>query len=259
MDGLAHLMFGSDEGPILVPNHPSKSPLYNRVVLPVDDEDHMPPKGDPLTKDQQELIRKWIGQGADFGLWVGATDGTAELIRDDPSRLAKTPEFVTFFQKLGQGKKSADPKVIQDICKSTGLFIRPIGMRSPLLEVRVVTQHDRVNDEVIKKLLPLAKWVIRIDLRDTAVTNQAIGTLSKFSHLVELNLRGCQIGDAGVAQLDGLKNLQTLNLGKTEVSKEGVVKLFKIPSLTNLNLWQSKAGTNQATFAHVPSGLKIIK
>ena len=90
------------------------------------------------------------------------------------------------------------------------------------------------------------------------MTNQAIGTLSKFSHLVELNLRGCQIGDAEVAQLDGLKNLQTLNLGKTEVNK-GVVKLFKIPSLTNLNLCQSKAGTNQATFAHVPSGLKIIK
>ena len=59
-------------------------------------------------------------------------------------RVVKTPEFVTFFQKLGQGKNQLIPKVIQDICKSTGLFIRPIGMRSPLLEVRVVTQHDQM-------------------------------------------------------------------------------------------------------------------
>ena len=258
MDGLAHLMFGSDDGPVLVPNHPSKSPLYSRVVLPIDDDDHMPPKGDPLTPLQRDLIRQWIGQGADFGSWVGATDGVEKLIRDDPSKSAKIPEFVSFFQKLGQGIKPANSQLIQDIRNATGLLIRPIGKDSPLLEVRVVTQHALLNDEVIKKLLPLAKWVVRLDIRETAVTNQASGTLSQFSSLVELNLRGCQIGDSGVAQLDGLKNLQTLNLGKTEVSKAGVAKLLKLPALTTLNLWQSKAGATPAEFGQVRTGLRII-
>ena len=49
MDGLAHLMFGSDDGPVLIPNHPSKSAIYTRVTLPADDDDRMPPKGEPLT------------------------------------------------------------------------------------------------------------------------------------------------------------------------------------------------------------------
>ncbi|MEL0098656.1 MAG: c-type cytochrome domain-containing protein, partial [Opitutae bacterium] len=102
MDGLAHLMFGSDDGPVLVPNHPSKSHLYTRVVLPADDDDRMPPKGDPLTPLQRDLIRQWIGQGADFGSWVGATDGVEKLVRKDATEQAKVPEFVTFFQKLGQ-------------------------------------------------------------------------------------------------------------------------------------------------------------
>ena len=44
MDGLAHLMFGSDDGPVLIPNHPSKSAIYIRVVLPADDDDRMPPR-----------------------------------------------------------------------------------------------------------------------------------------------------------------------------------------------------------------------
>lgn len=258
MDGLAHLMFGSDDGPVLVPNHPSKSPLYNRVVLPEDDDDHMPPKGDPLSNNQKELLRKWIGQGADFGSWLGATDEVDQLVRKDPSQLAKVPGFVTFFQKLGHGVKPAKSQLIIDVSKATGFLIRPIGKGSPLLEVRVVTQHAQVNDEVLAKLLPLAKWVVRLDIRDTSVTNQVGGTLSQFSALVELNLRGCQIGDQGVSDLAVLQNLQSLNLGNTEVSKDGVAKLLKLPALTTLNLWQSKAGTTAAQFDQIRSGLRII-
>tara|TARA_B000000441_G_scaffold128826_1_gene109994 strand:+ start:189 stop:1145 length:957 start_codon:yes stop_codon:yes gene_type:complete len=258
MDGLAHLMFGSDDGPVLVPNHPSKSSVYNRIILPAEDDDIMPPKGNPLTKYQQELIRKWIGQGADFGSWVGATDGVDKLIRHDPAKLAKIPDFVSFFQKFGKGKKPVDSQLVQNIRKATGLLIRPIGRGSPLLEVRVVTLHERVNNEVVKKLLPLANWVVRLDIRGTLVTNQVGDTLAQFSSLVELNLRGCQIGDAGVAQLDGLKNLQTLNLGMTEVGKEGVAKLLKLPALTTLNLWQSKVGAIPASFGPVRTGLRII-
>ena len=122
----------------------------------------------------------------------------------------------------------------------------------------MVTRHERVNNEVIKKLLPLANWVVRLDIRGTLVTNQVGDTLAQFSSLVELNLRGCQIGDAGVAQLDGLKNLQTLNLGMTEVGKEGVAKLLKLPALTTLNLWQSKVGAIPASFGPVRTGLRII-
>jgi hypothetical protein len=258
MDGLAHLIFGSDDGPVLIPNHPSKSAIYTRVTLPADDDDRMPPKGEPLTTSQQDLLRQWIGQGADFGAWVGATDGVEKLVRNDAIEQAKVPEFVTFFQKLGRGREPISQQLITDLQKATGLLIRPIGKGSPLLEARVVTRHGRVNDEALKKLLPLENQLVRLDIRDTAVTDDVCGTLSKFSSLVELNLRGCKVGDRGVAQLIGLKNLQTLNLGKTEVTKGGVVQLLQLPNLTTLNLWESKAGKVQTKFLQVRSGLRII-
>ena len=259
MDGLAHLMFGSDDGPVLIPNHPSKSAIYTRVALPADDDDRMPPKGDPLTNVQQNLLRQWIGQGADFGEWVGATDGVEKLVRKDGTDQLKVPKFVTFFQKLGEGRKPVSQELITDLRKATGLLIRPIGKESPLLEARVVTRHGRVNNEALKKLLSLENLLVRLDIRDTAVTDDVCGTLSKFNSLVELNLRGCKVGDGGVAQLMGLKNLQSLNLGKTEVTKEGVVQLLQLPSLVTLNLWQSKAGKDKAKFEQVRSGLCIIK
>ena len=189
---------------------------------------------------------------------MGATDGTKKLVRNDATEQAKVPEFVTFFQKLGEGRKPAIQQLITDLHKATGLLIRPIGKGSPLLEARVVTRHGRVNDEALKKLVPLANLLVRLDIRDTAVTDEVCGTLCKFSSLVELNLRGCKVGDRGVAQLIGLKNLQTLNLGKTEVTKGGVVQLLKLPALTTLNLWESKAGKVQTKFLQVRSGLRII-
>jgi hypothetical protein len=258
MDGLAHLMFGSDDGPVLIPNHPSKSAIYTRVALPAEDDDRMPPKGEPLTTMQQDLLRQWIGQGADFGAWVGATDGVEKLVRNDATEHAKVPEFVTFFQKLGQGREPVSQQLITDLRRATGLLIRPIGKGSPLLEARVVTRHGRVNDEALKKLLPLENHLVRLDIRDTAVTDDVCGTLSKFNSLVELNLRGCKVGDKGVTQLMGLKNLQILNLGKTEVTKDGVMQLLKLPNLSTLNLWQTKAGTGLAQFGEVRTGLRII-
>lgn len=51
----------------VVPGQPDKSPLYTTTILPEDHDDIMPPKGDLLTKAEQNLLRQWILQGADYG------------------------------------------------------------------------------------------------------------------------------------------------------------------------------------------------
>jgi hypothetical protein len=260
MDGLAHLMFGSDDGPILVPNHPSKSPLYNRVNLPSDDDDRMPPKGDPLTDDQKDLIRRWIGQGADFGSWQGATDGIEDLVREDAFAPEKVPQFVTFYLNLAKGIKPVSSELLEVARKQSGLHIRTIGKGSPLLEARAVTQFEKVTDEKVAALLPLAGNLVHLDLRNTALTSAGCATVSKLTNLVHLNLRGCPVKDSGVQQLTTLKNLQSLNLGQTQISPLGLVGLIKLPALARLNLWESKAVTaGLAPLVKVRPNLEIIK
>jgi hypothetical protein len=260
MDGLAHLMFGSDDGPVLVPNHPSKSPLYNRVNLPSDDDDRMPPKGDPLTVDQKDLIRRWIGQGADFGSWQGATDGIEDLVREDAFAPEKVPQFVTFYLNLAKGIKPISSELLEVVRKQSGLHIRTIGKGSPLLEARAVTQFEKVTDEKVAALLPLAGNLVHLDLRNTALTSAGCATVSKLTKLVHLNLRGCPVKDSGVQQLTTLKNLQSLNLGQTQVTPQGLVGLIKLPALTRLNLWESKAVTaGLAPLVKVRPNLEIIK
>jgi formylglycine-generating enzyme required for sulfatase activity len=57
---------GGEGGPGIVPGNPAESPLYKTTILPPGHDDIMPPKGDPLTKAQTEVLRKWIEQGAEW-------------------------------------------------------------------------------------------------------------------------------------------------------------------------------------------------
>src|SRR5439155_17192246 len=66
LDTRAGALKGGDDGTALVPGKPDRSPLYTSTILPADDDKHMPPKGEPLKKDQTELLRVWIEQGASW-------------------------------------------------------------------------------------------------------------------------------------------------------------------------------------------------
>lgn len=55
------------QGPVIVPREPAKSPLYVVLTLPPKKtQKAMPPTGHRIEKEQVELIRLWIEQGADW-------------------------------------------------------------------------------------------------------------------------------------------------------------------------------------------------
>ena len=74
LDSPEFIKKGGSDGDDLTPGDPSKSTIYTSVCLPDSDDKCMPPKGDRLTKEQQDLIKQWITEGANFGAWKGAAD-----------------------------------------------------------------------------------------------------------------------------------------------------------------------------------------
>lgn len=65
LDSFAALMAGSENGAVVTPGDPAKSPLVQMVRLPVDADDHMPPVGKPqLTAGQIAVLEWWVGAGA---------------------------------------------------------------------------------------------------------------------------------------------------------------------------------------------------
>ncbi len=81
VDDRASLLRGGDYGlPSLVPGDPEESYLIH-VVRGDDPDMAMPPKGDPLTAEQIELLSRWIAEGAN---WPGqmAKKGEEKMVTD---------------------------------------------------------------------------------------------------------------------------------------------------------------------------------
>src|SRR5439155_16285443 len=66
LDTRAAAIKGGENGAALVAGKPQMSPLYTSTILPPGDDKIMPPKGDPLSKEQTERLRLWIEQGANW-------------------------------------------------------------------------------------------------------------------------------------------------------------------------------------------------
>ena len=55
LDTLANLLKGGDSGPAIVPGNIDESILLERIFLPADDDEIMPPENGPLSSNQQEF------------------------------------------------------------------------------------------------------------------------------------------------------------------------------------------------------------
>ena len=241
LDAAWAMLKGSENGPVLKPGDASKSGMYEVVTLPKDDDAFMPPKGDPLTDDEVKLLKQWIDEGANFGVWKGSMEGApADALAAAGPAAAKVREHEVFYQKLGAGLKPADDAAMSK-AKEAGAQLFQLKVDSALLRADFLTGVSKCNDEKVTALLPLKDHIAQLDLGRTGITDAALKTVAQFSRLATLDLRQTKVTDAGLEHLAALKNLRSLNLYGTQVSDAGLANLAAIKSLKQVFVWGSKA------------------
>lgn len=91
MDTAAHLLKGGESGPPLEPPGAKFSLLGNRLSLPMDDDDHMPPEGKPqLSEAQLTVMRWWLDAGAPTDKKLGELKPPPEILQSIQSASAAT-------------------------------------------------------------------------------------------------------------------------------------------------------------------------
>jgi len=246
LDSLEAITKGGKDGPVLAPKDAEKSDLYHRIILSKDDDDRMPPKGDPLAKDQTELVKQWIAQGASFGAWkADSADVVAKLTGGGKEEAA-----TQIIKEIELPKVSpADPSAVDKV-QQTGALCMKLAQDTNLLDVEFQLAGPTISDAQVALLSPLAQQVIWLNLANTKVTDSGLATLEQLKNLRRLHLEKTGITDAGLVHLKGLANLEYLNLYGTSVTDEGIAQLAELKNLREVYVWQSKVTEAGAQSLH---------
>ena len=234
LDSPEAILKGGEHGPILVAGKPEESSFYKLTVLPADDVDIMPAKGDPLTEEQTKALHAWILAGADFGDWTAETAAASMGAGGDAK--GDAPNIL---EVLAKDTAPAAPEALAAIT-DLGALAMPLDMKTPLVRVDFHLIGDKVTDAELATLTPLAAQLTWLNLASTKVTDGGLAPLAGLSKLTRLHLERTEITDGALAHLAGLKHLEYLNLYGTKVTDAGLAQLNGLKNLKKLFLWQTE-------------------
>lgn len=241
VDSYESLMKGGKDGPVIVPGHPEKSLLLERVTLPPDHKQFMPAEGrPPLNPEQIAWLKAWVQQGAS----PTATTLTGVLIREDVKEVP--------FQPVGD--YSALVPEIQQMARGQGAKLLPVSSKpSDGLILNTVDVAASFGDAQLAQFQKFAPFIVEAELGRTAVTDASFNMLGQFTHLRALHLEGTTVTGEGLAKLAPLSQLTYLNLSGTMVTATAVAPLDSMKSLRHIYLYGTPAQPAATTDATQPN------
>lgn len=211
---------------VIVKGEASESEMFLRITLPGDDDDIMPPKGDPLTEAEQNLIKEWINAGAAWpeGLVISPQEETASQI------VIEWPK--------DHKPSNAETEAIAKL-NGMGISVRPIAQNSQWLTANLRVYSGELDDDLLGTLGEVV-GLVDLNLASTGITDAQLAKLKSLKNLMTLHLENTAVTDAGLKNLSRMEYLHYLNLYGTAVSDAGLESLDDLSRLRKLYLWQTK-------------------
>lgn len=232
LDAPEHIAKGGKDGKIFVAGKAGESEMINRLLLPLDDEDHMPPKEKPQPSEKEiAILKAWISSGADFKMSVTESGQLAQLQKIISSAKAQSISDVP----LSDVPAAQDADIGQ--LKKLGVVIIPVATGSNYLSANLINASS--IDSVMNVLGKMKEQIIWLKTGGQPVNDNHIAKLIQLTKLTRLSLEHSKITDAGLAQLKSLTNLQYLNLNGTGITAAGLSQLSALTNLTFIYVYQT--------------------
>jgi uncharacterized membrane protein len=237
MDDSLRLMEGGKDGVVIQRGNARKSDLVHRITLPIDVDDHMPPreKGQ-LSENQKELLRWWIENGARFSGKVKDMDQSSGMKAVLVSFQQAAP-MDTLSLVPGEPVAKADEKILHQLIER-GIMVTPLGRESNYLSANFYTD-TLVTDEDLDLLVSLSKQIVRLKIAFTDLKDPQMEKIAQLTNLTKLSLEHTRITDEGLEKLNKCSRLQYLNLVGNEVTMKGVLALKDLKQLRSIYVYQT--------------------
>lgn len=230
------ILEGGENGSILIAEDATKSDLFVRMNLPLEDEAHMPPEGKKQpSKEEIRLVGAWINAGHPF-------EGTVQ-----ESGLEKEL-FTSFFpnEQTYDYPQIEIPAATLDsilLVKRTGVHVDPISKSTTFLRVSCLNKPS-FADADFETLLPIANNIAILDLGNTQITDTIFEKLIQLPHLTVLKMDHTSISGKDIALLKTLQHLKSINLTGSNFEQEYLNDFADFTNLKQLYLYKTKVNPN---------------
>lgn len=244
MDSFELLMKGGKEGPAVVLGNAEESNIVVRMLLPLDDEEHMPPEDKPQPEaDELKVIRWWIDSGADNKVSLAEVEMPDE-IKAIVSELVKMPAASDVGKSVEpEGHGKPDKALQEQVAKLAATYPGSVtfeSQQSSGVVLSAVALRAKLGDGEFADFAPLLPHLVSADLSATSIGDSSVSLLKDAARLRMLRLSQTAVSDKSMEVLAALSELESLNLYGTAVTDEGLMKLATLPKLKRLYLWQTK-------------------
>jgi mono/diheme cytochrome c family protein/uncharacterized membrane protein len=236
LDGPESILKGGKDGAVIKPGNADESDMMKRLLLPRNEEDHMPPKEKPQLKDNEiALIHWWIATGATFDK---KTKDLEQPEKIKPILLSLQKEVKKIPPDVLQAiVEKADEKSLQKL-KQRGVVVLPVAQNSNYLTVNFITV-DSITYNDISLLQSIKKQLVWLNLSGKKISDTLLTTIAQLVNLTRLQLDNTLITDKGLVSLRSLINLQYLNLVGTKVTANGILQLKGLLKLQAIFIYKT--------------------
>ena len=228
LDLLTGIQKGGKSGALFVAGKPELSLLIQRIHLPLEEEDHMPPKNKlQLTEEELEILSLWVSSGGGFDQKV------MDLPQEDPLFQLVSARFSA---QKSYNFSAADQEDVADL---TTFFrkVRPIFPGSPALEVAYYgSSAFDVNS--LKELNVVRDQIVKLNLSRMPLQDD-LSLLADFQNLELLYLNFTSLTGNQLKALINLPKLEVLAISGNTLDEEGIKALMSMRQLRHLYLWQT--------------------
>ncbi|MDX1769718.1 MAG: FN3 associated domain-containing protein, partial [Arenibacter troitsensis] len=205
------------------------------IKLPMEDKDHMPPKGKvQLTSPEIQLLEWWISHENCFDCVSGTMDKT-EKINDILNSLEEDTSTRAIIAK----EVAMVPEDWLASININGPIVTKLAEKNPLLIVNLSGNKSLEKDD-LKALKKHAANIVELNLGNSNFNDTISSYLTSFKNLTKLQLQNTKITDKSMESIGDLKHLESLNIYGTDITDKGLEKLTNLSGLKTLYPWNSK-------------------
>ncbi|WP_299762511.1 FN3 associated domain-containing protein [uncultured Dokdonia sp.] len=228
------ILKGGVSGANVIEGNASQSLLYTRLLLPISNEEHMPPEGKAqLTKDEIWLLQHWIDQGLDF-------EGYATRGMENDTLRKKLKKYLVFNEVI---IPIAPVDAIEEV-KEAGFRVLELVPGKGALNVKLLNSSP--TKEAIETLSLLEEQIVELDLNTSEITDEMTAVFKDFKNLKSLRLDNTNITDAAIKNIKKLAHLEVLNIYNTAISNDGLTELVNTIQPKQVYAWQTQVDKETA-------------